>query len=187
MYIACNKSFKFLEIEIPVKPYVRHFLKKNLEGPEPFYLRSDSEVGLMLLMGVISREYLRIVFDHSGEIPEADENDTIEVPLPEGRVTIKFLLPNKYNRHVITPEVLLRMGEVLEAIVKLFLLGFAQGYKVMFYSDLAAANSFLQLYGFNEDDLTLANAHKIIQRGGAIKFKDQMRGKTKRRKSVKYV
>lgn len=178
-------------VEIPVKPYVRHFLRKHFDK-EPIFIRSDSELGQTLFLGLGTREYLRRCFDHNGALPALPEvvetlEDDKTLVIPENMVLVKLEFPQKYDRAIMLPDTLIEMGSVLEAFVRIYLLGFAQGYKCMFYSDHAAAEAFLRVFGFKENELSKENCHKIIQRGGAIKFKDLLKGKEKRRKNIKYV
>jgi hypothetical protein len=176
-------DLQLLEIDIPVKPFVRHFLRKQF-GKDPIYLRSDSELGRMLLPVLVSREYMRVTF---GRNVGTEESEVLELPVPAGMELVKFEFASRYDNHIVMPEMLEQMSGILESFVRVFLLGFGQGYKVMFYSDHAAAEAFLRLFGFKETELSKDNCHKIIQRGGAIKMPDPMKGKEKRRKSVKWV
>lgn len=177
-----TKTLQHLEIDVPVKPFVRHFLRKQF-GKDPIYLRSDSELGRMLLPVLVSREYMRVTF---GRNVATEESEVLELSVPAGMELVKFEFASRYDKCVVMPEMMEQMSGIIESFVRVYLLGFGQGYKVLFYSDHAAAEAFLRLFGFKEKELSKDNCHKIIQRGGAIKMPDHMKGKEQRRKSVKW-
>jgi hypothetical protein len=147
-------------LPVPVKPWVRHLLVKQY-GKEPIAVRSNSDIGSILILAVSDPDSLRLSID---DISEENQEELVSVNFPDDVKTVRFLLGGKFKKGVIITDMLPMISNSLESYFKIFLKGYSIGYRSLLNSEAASGKAFANLYSFKEDVIKEDNLIKIIQR-----------------------
>jgi hypothetical protein len=167
-------------LQIPVKPFVKHVLKQHY-GREPIPVRANSDLGTIFLLAMNEKSWLRLAYSLDRPAEGDDEELVIDTT---GKLTnIDFVVSGNFKNLQILPDKLAQIGQTLESYSKIFMKGFSMGYRCLLTSEVSSATAFWQLHNFNEDELSVDNCIKIIQRENR-EIRDLLQSGTKRRFKV---
>lgn len=146
-------------LSVPVKPWVKHLLKKQY-GKEPINIRANSDIGSFLLLAISAKDKLRLNVD---DLTEEEAQEVMPASKEEYEV-ISFLLGGTFLKGVILADTIPLISFALEGYAKIFAKGYSFGYRTLLNSELSSAVSFYRLYDFSEKKIKQDNLIKIIQR-----------------------
>ncbi|AWL07964.1 hypothetical protein HME7025_00079 [Aquirufa nivalisilvae] len=146
-------------LTIQVKPFVKHLITKQYgSGKKPIDVRLNSDLGYLFWLGFGSRSIAEdVLHGLKGE-------GVLELEKEEHLVELQFYLGGRFDREVLTDSSIKKMTNMLESYCRIFMKGFATGYKCLLNSTTNSAVVFHRIYDFTEEVLTEDNAIKIIQR-----------------------
>lgn len=145
-------------LSVPVKPWVKHLLKKQY-GKEPIEVRSNTDVGSILLLAVSAKDKFRLTV---GELTEEQSEEIM--PTDEQYEVISFLLGGIFLKGVIIADSLPLISNALESYCKVFAKGYSIGYRSLLNSELSSAVALYRLYEFKEKIIKQDTLVKIVQR-----------------------
>lgn len=145
-------------LPVQVKPYVKHLLVQQYGKKSPIEVRLNTDLGYLFYASFGRRTVADELLDPlEGEgVMELERDDALEV--------IEFYLGGKFDKEMITADSIKKLGLMLEGYCRIFMKGFSVGYRCLLNSEAGSATVFHQLYGFDEEVLTVDNAIKIVQR-----------------------